>query len=169
MKRFILAFGLALVATYAMATASNVTGWQIYYEPSAGTVDHYTCTAYYRYDTQNPAEAATDNAAQAPIVDTTTTRKTSWASVTCTDRGVYPGGNGTTRLATISVVDIDPSGALRAAGLPGIEVIACIKAVDSNGGSSTCVNGVNFVPNDSTKPYSNRGSKTTATAQASAQ
>lgn len=151
-RRLIILFFSILIATPALAS------WQILYGPSSASGVTYTCTAFYRFDVQNhPTMEVVDNGV---VSSAGVFTKSAWASATCTDQGRFPGSSND-RYAQIINSAVDPN-------LPGVEVIACIKAVDSLGTASVCIDAQIMSLNDPDNPLMG-GNTSAPIANASAQ
>ncbi len=125
-----------------LASLVFLATFNILFTPSTGASTH-TCTAYYR----NSVAAGVDVTIIDPDVAVgsgPTSIKTPWASVTCSIIGPWP-SNSAISYAQITSASVDPN-------LPGLEVIACIKAFDALGTSSACINADQLTPISATNP-----------------
>lgn len=130
MKRLFFSLACLLVVSPALATHN------ILFEPVSDATS-YTCTAYERHrQLAHPDLGLSDDrlVTSGPIYSLT-----SWASVTCTVIGAFPGSNGGVYYAQIPTATLDPN-------TPGLQVIACITSVGANGATSPCTDAQNFSP-----------------------
>ncbi len=134
MKRLALATLICLTVSPAFAT------FNVLFTPSPNAASH-TCTAFERHRRQaNPEVGVINNqVASAGAIYTLT----EWAAVTCTVVGRFQGGS--TYYAQIANASLDPN-------LPDLQVIACIKALSSDGATSECIDAVDFTPTDPANP-----------------